>query len=225
MTKIVDGLKEAAETLSMLGLKATLVGVGFVVAPFVSLVAVPIFALLSIRQFVKHRSLYTQTLTDGSRAKFGRVEGQDYTRWDGKAISRLTMNPTWQERMHELIGSYVHGQADDSFKREPSKQALDSPFKTQEDLNWLKREVTRRETKDGLDFALKMLRAFSKTLIPLVGVIWVLFSETGMGGASQIGCRGCMMANSEYTHWTWARAIKFHQITLSSKLPNSGESC
>lgn len=193
-----------------------LMGVGVAVTPVISLVAVPIFALKALPQWVEHRSLYNRTLTNGSRAKFGRVEGQDYTRWDGKPITQINTNPTWQERMHELIGAYVHGQEDSEFERDPSKQATNSPFHTQDDLNWLKREFTRREKKDSLDSDLKMLRAFSKALIPIAGVIWVLFSELSMGGACEMECRGCMMGGD--THWGWKKAINFHQNILSKKL-------
>lgn len=218
MTKIVEGLKDAAAF--------TVAGVGAVVvvavAPVVSLVAVPIFALKSLHQWVEHRSLYNRTLTDGSRAKFGRVEGQDYTRWDGKAVTQIKTNPTWQERMYELIDEYVHGQKDHSFKNVSSKQAVDNPFQTQDDLSWLKREFSRREKKDLLNSDLKMLRAFFKALIPIVGVIWVFFSETGMGGASEMGCRVCRlgMMGGKDTHWGWRGAIKFHQKTISNKLSN-----
>lgn len=215
---MVDGLKAAAAF--------TVVWVGAVVvvavAPVVSLVAVPIFALKALPKWVEHRSLYNRTLTGGSRAKFGRIEGQDYTRWDGKAVTQIKTNPTWQERMHELIDAYVHGQNDDSFEEDSRKQAVDSPFQTQEDLDWLKREFSRREKKDLLDSDLKMLRAFSKAIIPIVGVIWALLSETGMGGACEMGCRVCRMGDSlEDTHWGWREAIKFHQKTILNKLSNS----
>lgn len=217
MTKIVDGLKTAAI--------CTVVGLGVLIvvtaAPVVSLIAMPIFALKAIPHWIEHRSLYNRTLTHGSRVKFGRVEGQDYTRWDGKAVTQIKTNPTWQDRMHELIDEYVHGQKDYSF-RDSSKQGVDSTFQTQDDLDWLKQEFTRREEKDLLDSDLKMLRAFSKALIPIVGLYWVLSSEIGMGGACEIGCRVCMMGgDSEDTHWGWRQAIEFHQKTILNKLSSS----
>lgn len=219
MTKIVKGLTIAA-TLTVVGLGAIVV---VAVAPLVSLVVAPIFALKALPEWIIHRSLYNRTLTDGSRAKLGRVEGQDYSRWDGKTVTQIQSNSTEQERMHELIGAYVHGKEDDSFKTDSSKQAVDSPFRTQEDLKWLKKEFSRREIKDLLDSDLKMLRAFSKALIPVVGAFWVLFSETDMGGASNLTCRVCMMggSDSEDTHWKWREAIKFHQKILSNNLSHS----
>lgn len=217
MTKIVGGLKAAA-ALTVVGVGAVVV---IAVAPLVSLVAIPIFSLKALSHWDEHKSLYNQTLTNGSRAKFGRVEGQDYTRWDGKAITQIKTNPTWQERMHELIGVYIHGQKEDFYENYCKGQA-DSPFQTLDDFNWLEREFTRREKKDLLDSDLKMLRAFSKALIPIVGVFWVIYSETSMSGASEVGCRVCMMGrDSENTHWGWKRAILFHQETISEKLRDS----
>jgi hypothetical protein len=61
--------------------------------------------------------------------KFGRIEGQDYTRWDGKAITQIKTNLTELERMHELAEEYIHGREDKSFKTDPSNQATDCPFK------------------------------------------------------------------------------------------------
>lgn len=217
MTKIIESL-QVASVCSVIAVGAV---VATILAPVVSLVAVPIFALKALPQWIEHRSLYNRTLTDGTRAKFGRIEGQDYTRWDGKAITQEKTNPTWQERMHELMDAYVHGQKDASFSYH-FEQAEDCPLQTKEDLNWLKREFTRREKKDRLDSDLKMLRAFSKALILIAGVIWVLFSETAIGGASQMGCPVCMLGgDSEDTHWNWKEAILFHKKALSQKLKNS----
>ena len=98
-------------------------------------------------------------------------------------------------------------------------KAADSPFRTQEDLQWLNREFSRREKKDLLDSDLKMLRAFSKALIPIIGVIWVLFTELSSGGASEYGCRVCMMGReAENTHWGWITAIDFHKRSLEHRL-------
>ncbi len=41
------------------------------VAPVVSLVTIPIFALKALPQWFEHRSLYNRTLTNGTRATFG----------------------------------------------------------------------------------------------------------------------------------------------------------
>ncbi len=213
--RIVDGLKLAGLGV-VLGVGAV---VGVALAPMVSLVAVPIFALKALPKWIEHGTLYNRTLTDGRRAKYGRIEGQDYTRWDGKAVSQVKSNPTPQDRMHELINKYVHGQKKSPCKLTVSQQALDCPFKTGNDLTWLKSEFTRREIKDLLDSDLKMLRAFSKALIPLAGVFWVLYSETGMGGASQIGCSVCMTGGkASESHWGWQKAINFHKQALSTIL-------
>ena len=188
------------------------------VAPLVSAVAVPVFAIKSLLRWNEHRSLYDRTLTNLTREKFGRVAGQNYMRWDGKAIDPVNANPSEAEKMHEAIGSYVHGYKDRSFK-DPIREKADSPFQTKEDLEWLNREWVRKEKEDLLDGDLKMLRAFSKALIPLIGVIWVLFTELSIGGASEIGCRVCMMGDEvEDTHWGWKEAITFHRNHLQRKL-------
>lgn len=217
MNRIVQGA-EAIATVTALTAAAVVVTV---VAPFVSAVAVPIFATKAFLHWNEHRSLYNRTLTNLTREKFGRIPGQDYMRWDGKAINQANINPTLTEKMHEAIGSYIHGSPDNSFTYNRSKEATDSPFRTQEDLEWLKREFTRKEKEDLLDSDLKMLRAFSKALIPIIGVIWILFTELSIGGASQIGCSVCMMGGDvENTHWGWREAIEFHRQSLQNRLIN-----
>lgn len=184
------------------------------VAPVVSLIAVPIFAIKALPKWIEHRSLYNKTLTNLSREKYGRVAGQDYTRWDGKAVDQVR---TTADEMHELMGEHVHGAKDDSFWRLLGQE--DCPFKTEEDAEWLKHEFSRREKKDLLDSDLRMLRAFLKALLPILGLIWVLLTETGPTGASTIGCRVCMMGgDSENTHWNWRNAIQFHQNNLQRRL-------
>src|SRR5262245_28557711 len=103
----------------------------FSIAPVVSLIAIPIFALKALSHFVEHRSLYHRTLTNGSRAKFGRVEEEDYTRWNGKAVVQIDTNP--QDRMHELNDVYIHG-----LGNFPSTPATDSPFQNVAGKEWLK---------------------------------------------------------------------------------------
>lgn len=210
MNKVDSNLKVVPGMIAF-GVCAAVVGV---FAPLVSVVAVPIFALKALPAGIQYRSLYNRTLTNGSRAKFGRIKEQDYTRWNGKPESK-TMQ-TKSDRIHESIGQYVHGQKSFEFKNYPVN---DSPFLTKEDLKWLELEFKRREKKDLLESDLKMLRAFSKALIPIGGLFWVLATETTVGGASEIGCRGCMMgdSDSEDTHWSWREAINYHRVILSEK--------
>lgn len=140
-------------------------------------------------------------------------------RWDGKAINQVNTKPTWAERMHEAMDSYVHGAPTSSFRDMVNEEAADSPFRTPEDLQWLNFEFTRKEKKDLLDGDLKMLRAFSKALIPVIGIIWVLFTELSPGGASEMGCRVCAMGSkAEETHWNWREAINFHRTSLRCRL-------
>jgi len=203
-----------------------IVPVAVAITPLVAVVALPIFASKALYYSIQHRSLYNRTVTNQTREKFGRVAGQDYTRWDGKA-TQVQTSPTWQDRMHEKIGSYIHGFNKDieigpteldpqpyfgSFHTSPAK---DCPFKTREDLNWLNHEYARREVKDKLDSDLERTRAFAKALIPIAGLIWILFTETGIGGPSEVGCRTCRMGRAagigQEKHWGWRDAISYHR--------------
>ena len=74
MTPIVEGLK----TTGALALTAAGAFIFTAVAPLVSIVALPIFTLKAIPLWIEHRSLYHRTLTNGTRAKFGRIEGGSY---------------------------------------------------------------------------------------------------------------------------------------------------
>jgi hypothetical protein len=82
-------IKQISQTLnSLISSENFVVNIGIraaviLVTPLVSLVAVPVFAALALYHWNQHRSLYNQTLTDGKRAKFGRIEGQNYTHWNG----------------------------------------------------------------------------------------------------------------------------------------------
>ncbi len=214
MNKINNASQVIATYMSYYAALAVAATVAVVVAPVVSLVAAPIFSIKALSKWIEHRSLYNRTLTNLSREKYGRVAGQDYTRWDGKAVDQVR---TTADQMHELMGDHVHGTKDDSFSRLLGQE--DSPFKTEEDAEWLRHEFSRRETKELLDSDLRMLRAFSKAIIPVLGIIWVLCTETGPTGASQLGCSVCMRGgDSEDTHWNWRNAIQFHQSNLQRRL-------
>lgn len=210
--KITDGIKIATAAI------VAFAAVGL--APLVSVIAVPVFAAKALLHWNEHRSLYNRTLTDFGRAKFGRIGGQNYMRWDGKNFQQSIPNASQIDKIHEVMGSYLHGSPDAKFRYDPSAETQDSPFKTPEDLAWLTREFQRKEKEDLLDNDLKMLRAFSKALIPIIGVIWVLYTEFSVGGASEMGCRGCLMGgpDAENAHWGWREAIRFHSKSLIRRL-------
>lgn len=193
-----------------LGINA-LIGFGGLFAPAVSLIALPIFALKAAVRGAIHYSLYRDTLTDGKRAPYGRVDGQDYTRFDGMPKGG---EKTKSDHLHERAGLYPDGR-----KSTPStKDPVTSPFSTQEDLEWMGKEIKRREVKDLLNSDLKMLRAFAKALIPIAGLIWVVNTETKFGGASSVECAGCMLGTSSDDHWDWKEALEFHQSKLTTAL-------
>ncbi len=187
----------------VLGMTAVVVGAVVVaaVAPFVSAVALPIFAIKALPKWIEHKELYAQTLYDGTRVKYGRVEGQDYTNWYGQAKANVV--PTDKDRLHELLNSYVH--------RKVEGIPNSTTFNTVDDIVWLDKEVKRREVEDSLNEDLKMIRAFAKALIPIAGILWVLATETGAGGASTMGCTVCMQGGDEDKHWSWQEAINYHK--------------
>lgn len=186
------------------------VGVASIISPVVSAIALPILGVRSLRKWVKHRELYNRTLTNQTREKYGRIPGQDYTRWDGRAVVQTNATPTESERMHELMGMHMHGSNDPYFMDRKTLDVADA-FPLPEDKEWLKKEYTCREAKASLDSDLRMARAFAKALIPIGGVLWVLFTETAPGGGSQLGCPVCQMGSSEESHWEWPIAILYHQ--------------
>lgn len=176
------------------------------VAPFVSAVALPIFAIKALPKWIEHKELYAQTLYNGTRVKYGRVEGQDYTNWYGQAKANVI--PTDKDRLHELLNSYVHGKVE----WVPNS----TTFNTVDDILWLDKEVKRREVEDYLNEDLKMIRAFAKALIPIAGILWVFATETGAGGASSVGCTVCMLGGDEDKHWSWQEAISHHRRISSA---------
>ena len=151
------------------------------IAPVVSAIALPIFVGRSIKHAVEHSIQYEKTLTvEKTREKAGRVKGQDYTRWDGKAIER---QQRWGEPICEEREYYYHGYTGKTFYHQGSSEdqrtprAEDCPFTTPEDWAWLDAEYARREIKETLESDLGFMRAFGKALIPVVGVIWVYTTE------------------------------------------------
>ncbi len=186
-----------------------------VVAPIVSLVAIPFFALKALPQWMNHRERYNRTLmTDEfTRAEFGRIEGQDYTRWDGKKVE--LKESISADQFHKERGLYLHGSKGNDFMIHPEKVV--TAFNKNEDYAWLHLEGRRRDAEDLLNSDLDMLRIFAKALIPFVGVFWALGSERLFGGASSMECAGCMGEDSEGKHWSWKEAISFHLKAYVSK--------
>jgi hypothetical protein len=180
-----------------------------ILAPFVSAVALPIFGIKALFDRYNHSKLYGRTLTNNARQEFGRIQGQDYTQWNGKAGKHLKAQLTEKDCEYELIGYHRHGLSDwGSSKHLPPESPVNSPFTTAEDLAWLNKEFKRREAKDALNFDLSMLRMFSKALIPLVGWFWALSEKDDPWvGKDGIG-----------THWKWQQAIDFHRKNLRARI-------
>lgn len=239
-----------------IGIEVVKIGIISLAAPIVSLIAVPIIASRALLHQNQYHRLYDQTLTNGIRAKFGRIEGQNYTRWDGidhaKPNKNLKGTPNSiqkvqykiqknlyeikisEERHYELrdelylVRAYAHGNKDREFLNNSSTYlSMNCPFQTQEDLNWLKKEFTRREKEDLLKSDLKLLRIFTKMIIPLHGIIsnrtCEVYEENSiLAKMGVVGVRRDINVHQPYwnenEHWHWKEAILFHEKILSAKL-------
>ncbi len=177
----------------------------------VSIVALPIFGMKALYDYAQHRSLYNKTLSnEGTRVKFGRIQGQDYTRRNGLELPQENINPDQikSKRFHELMDEYPHGLNEEEERYEGY---VDSPFKTEEDLAWLEIEQVRNERRLSLGFDVRMLRAFAKGLIPLIGMYWIAKAERDFHIASK-------MVGDEKHWWSSSAALSFHQEKLREKL-------
>jgi hypothetical protein len=220
-----NSVLNVARTAGVVAVGIVVVSAAMVLAPVVSLIAVPIFAVKSLIKWIDHSKAFKATLgTDQTRASFGRIKGQDYTKWDGKEIvAQVKLEPSKADLMHAAVGKYMHGSQDRTFEEDVyDGGSIETPFDSQEDMAWLKKEITRREKEELLDTDFKVLRASMKLLIPVVGFIWVAFSETAPGGASTLGCQTCMMSGldtkSKAKHWGWHSAISYHEKNYSNRV-------
>jgi|GEM_PF-3093644 len=197
--------------VAVLGALAVGVVVAIVVLPFISAVALPIFALKTLPKAISYWFAYKATLVNGQREKYGRREGENYTRWNGKIH---LMMPTRGSLIHEKMGSFLHGKANHTFIQK-KEIAGNSPFKTADAIGWLEREKIRVKSREQLEVDLTWLRAACKGLIPVAGFFMAsaeIFKNTG----SSLGCRGCnsRVEESERLHWTQTQALDFHVHSL-----------
>lgn len=190
--------------------------------PAVSIVALPIFAIKAIPTWLKHRTFYAKTLTNGTRAPFGRIAGQDYTRRNGRVTQQDNTQLTEGDRIHLKMGKFLCGGPDAPGKI-PS-------FNTNEDYDWLQKEYDRLPQEKLLDRDLKIVQAFACGLVPVIGPLLLLGTLMSPGGPSQ-ACPGCMDVGNAKPHWSKRRAVEFHldkalrgrmanEIATNSPLPN-----
>lgn len=112
--------------------------------------------------------------------------------------------------------NYCHGRENNAFQNEqPYKKSL---FKTVEDLNWLKNEFKRMQSKDSLDSNLKKIRACAKALIPIAGIYWVFVTESREGYGAFPWTPASLDNGPDPGEWNWSEAIQFHQKKLSTDL-------
>jgi hypothetical protein len=184
---------------------------GVVVTPLLSVVMLPISTVGAALLSLQHRNLYNKTLTNLTREPFGRIQGQDYTRWDGRAEPRFVSK---EEHAHAQKGIYVHGVSGNKFK--PS---ADSPFRTQDDLDWLNREFDRRIAKERVDDCWASAGLSLRGLIPVIGFIWLCKITVRLSMAGSTPCSTCYLKGTlNLDHWKWSHAINFHREHLKQRL-------
>lgn len=198
MNHIISGVKTIATTAA-----TGIAVVGFVaIAPIVSLVALPIFAIKTKYAEIQQRSLYAKTLDKShSRELHGRIKRQDYTSWIGAT-------PCKDNRVENTDQYYYHGKPDTSFK---NKLTFGNPFKTEEDLRWLQAEEAQLSKKEELEHNLYMVKVYAKCLIPVVGAIWYYWDRNERASQEKVGV-------SANTTWTKQDALKYHIQILKPKL-------
>ncbi len=172
------------------------------IIPLVSVVALPILGIQAAIKKLQYNVLYNKTITDCTRQPFGRITGQDYTRWDGKATNE-------PQTANEL---YKHG-CDDMHALQANVQAIDAvdnPFKSIEDAKWLTLESARREKLDSLMDSLDKIKIVAKCIIPIVGLVWAF---------PDLKWHPVNYADTRFKEeWGWNAAINFHQESLARRL-------
>lgn len=188
--------------------------VGVAIAPLVSLVALPIFTFNTLYSYVGYKKLYN--IRKLNPFEFGRIQGQDYTQWNGK-----TPDIKFQKLSYD--GRFYHGSEDARFI---NYFFQNNAFKTQEDLEWLKKEREFVIVKSDFESIKIKTRVFFKTLFPVIGIIWVLFTENlpFSRGCEKIKCtcNDCE-DNDQYKDWSIDEALDYQQSNLTKYLKNPNE--
>jgi len=162
-------------------------------APIIGLAFILYYGSKVLYQLPKHRTLYQQTLFNGSREKYGRIPGQDYMQWNGKQISPF-------HKKCIIGGAYWNGAQNEDFIY--SDSTIETPFCTEKDLRWLKLEYLR--CKENVE--IEILRRSLYALIPFVGSYALINLFMG---------RSVQMSDS---FWYWDQALEFHIENCKKKL-------
>ena len=184
-----------------------------VVAPVVSLIALPFFAFKTAYTAVESNILYNKTLTNHTRAPFGRTDDQNYTRWDGKVVEEAQL--TIVEEQLTATGMYLH-RCPDSV---PSlnDERYNTTFTTQTDAEWLRLEYSRREVEEKLIDEIARVKAVAVGIIPIVGIFYYVrfgLSKFLPGVISAL----LPVDNPNNSTWDWKAAIHYHETSLQFKL-------
>lgn len=194
--------------------------VGVAITPLVSLVAFPIFALQTISSYVGYKRLYN--VRKLNPFEFGRIQGQDYTKWNGKFVDIKSRQLFEARQLFEY--SYYHGSEDARFT---NYFFQNNAFKTQEDLDWLNKEHRFIIAKYDYESLKTKTRVFFKTLFPIIGLIWVLGTENlpfSLGGCGKIKCTCDDCGDNEkFKNWSIVEALEYQQSNLSKYLKNPNE--
>lgn len=166
------------------------------------------------------------------KATYGRLSFQDYTKESGKIEGDHpeTEEEKKKNMLHALLGQHPRYAPASSYldqvefrkrrwyTKEDRKllcKEEEKSWSTKEDREWLQREREYREIRETLQKAKIGMRASAKAIIPILGLFWVGYTETQIGGGSMIGCVVCQLGGED-DHWHWSEAIQFHLDSVLS---------
>lgn len=130
-----------------------------------------------------------------------------------KAIAEgILLNYHWN-KTRDKNGIALSNHMDEKKKEFPSYMDLNKEFKA-EDLTRLEHEKERIEYRDNLFGTLKAMRGLAKCIIPVVGLIWAVFTEVQLGGSVEI------RSDVDERYITDAQAIQIHIDKVKRNLLN-----
>lgn len=84
------------------------------------------------------------------------------------------------------------------------------------DIEYLKNEQKRLNSLDERDCSLNWARGLAKCIIPIIGVVWIIFTEFNPNGSFPLECSGCMNHDNL---WSPKEALKFHMQRIEKDNP------
>lgn len=181
------------------------------------MIATPIFATKALVEHLSCKRAYSQTLENGKRELFGRVAGQDYTKWTGQedALAILTTS-----KYLSIEGYHPHGKKIaieyDEFEEELTPQQKNNPFSTEADKKWLQAELLYRNEEAKRNKTIMLTKVCALAIIPIVGFAAALYT---LGKTSKTSATDAFA--KKHTHWNYKTAISHHIKNIDEQLKNS----